>query len=125
MDGSSPENKIINISVEEKPTGEIAAGAGFGTDGASFMFSVSENNYLGKGVKVDNKLTINGESVREVFCSNPNINNSNNSGFASVEALETDRFQHLVTRQINMALVLERLLNFLTILNLVLVLQLL
>ena len=93
VDGSSPENKIINISVEEKPTGEIAAGAGFGTDGASFMFSVSENNYLGKGVKVDNKLTVNGESVRgSLSVSNPNINNSNNSGFASVEALETDRF---------------------------------
>ena len=46
--GSSENSKIINISVEEKPTGEISAGAGFGTDGASILFSVKESNYLGK-----------------------------------------------------------------------------
>ena len=34
-------NKIINIYVEEKPTGEIAAGAGYGTEGSTVFFSVS------------------------------------------------------------------------------------
>lgn len=93
VQGSSSNNRIINISVEEKPTGEIAAGAGFGTDGASFMFSVSENNYLGKGIKVDNQLTINGESVKgSLSINNPNINNSDKSAYTSFEALETDRF---------------------------------
>jgi outer membrane protein insertion porin family len=28
--------KIIDINVEEKPTGEISAGAGIGTNGGSF-----------------------------------------------------------------------------------------
>ena len=32
VDGTSQNKKIINISVEEKPTGEITAGAGVGTD---------------------------------------------------------------------------------------------
>ena len=44
--------KLLNITVEEKPTGEIMAGAGFGTSGGSFEFGVKENNYLGKGVKL-------------------------------------------------------------------------
>ena len=93
-DGSTADNKIINISVEEKPTGEIAAGAGFGTDGASFMFSVNENNYLGKGLKIENTLNISGESVKGSFSvSNPNIYNSNNSGYVKAEASETDRFE--------------------------------
>ena len=30
--------KIINIEVEEKPTGEIFAGAGTGTSGSSLSF---------------------------------------------------------------------------------------
>jgi hypothetical protein len=30
-DGSSKDQKIIDIIVEEKPTGEISAGAGIGT----------------------------------------------------------------------------------------------
>ena len=39
----------MEIRVEEKPTGEIMAGAGVGTEGTSLTFSVKENNYLGKG----------------------------------------------------------------------------
>ena len=53
VDGSSSDSKIINISVEEKPTGEISAGAGVGTNGASVLFGVRENNYLGKGLRSD------------------------------------------------------------------------
>ena len=37
-DGSKDNLKIININVEEKPTGEISAGAGIGTNGGSFAF---------------------------------------------------------------------------------------
>ena len=47
-DGSMPNSKKIKIVVEEMPTGEISAGAGIGTDGGSFAFSVKENNWLGK-----------------------------------------------------------------------------
>ena len=91
-DGNSDNNKIINISVEEKPTGEIAAGAGFGTDGASFLFSVTENNYLGKGIKVANTLNLSGEGIKGSFSiSNPNIYNTNKSAYAGIEASETDR----------------------------------
>ena len=92
--GEAENSKIINISVEEKPTGEIAAGAGFGTDGASFLFSVNENNYLGKGIQVANTLNLSGESIKgSLSVSNPNIYNSNNSAYAGIDVSETDRLK--------------------------------
>ena len=59
-EGSDKNLKIINISVEEKPTGEIAAGAGIGTNGGSFGFSISENNWLGKGNRLKFELEVDG-----------------------------------------------------------------
>ena len=47
--GSKNNLKIININVEEQPTGEITAGAGIGTDGGLFAIGVKENNWLGTG----------------------------------------------------------------------------
>ena len=41
--------KIINISLEEQPTGEIGAGAGVGTSGGTVAFNIKENNWLGQG----------------------------------------------------------------------------
>ena len=38
LDGSNPNSRIINIKVEEKPTGEISAGAGVGTSGGTFIW---------------------------------------------------------------------------------------
>ena len=51
-EGSSKDLKVIEIAVEEKPTGEISAGAGIGTNGGSFAFNVQENNWLGLGKNV-------------------------------------------------------------------------
>ena len=47
--GSSADLKIIDIRVEEKPTGEMSAGAGVGTTGGSFAINIQENNWLGEG----------------------------------------------------------------------------
>ena len=94
IEGNSQNSKIINISVEEKPTGEISAGAGFGTEGASIMFAVRENNYLGKGLQVGSQVTINEESVKGNFSvTNPNFNNSDKSVYTSIIASETDRLE--------------------------------
>ena len=57
LDGSLNGQKIINITVEEKPTGEIMAGAGVGTSGGSVMFGVKENNFLGRGVAFGSNIT--------------------------------------------------------------------
>ncbi|HYD19762.1 MAG TPA: outer membrane protein assembly factor BamA [Patescibacteria group bacterium] len=48
--GSSPDKTNIDVTVEEKSTGELSLGAGFSTtDGALGNFSVREKNFLGKG----------------------------------------------------------------------------
>ena len=52
VEGSEDGLKLVNINVEEKPTGEISAGAGVGTNGGTFTMGVRENNWLGEGKKV-------------------------------------------------------------------------
>ena len=95
IQGENNESKIINISVEEKATGEIMAGAGVGTNGASVMFSVKENNYLGKGLKLSNTLFLNEESIKGNFSvSNPNYKNTDKSVYINLQALETDRLEN-------------------------------
>jgi len=87
-------NKIINITVEEKPTGEIMAGAGFGTSGGTAVFGIKENNYLGKGVSIDTNLSINSNTIKGIMSiNNPNILNSDNSGYFSMQTLETDKLK--------------------------------
>ncbi len=69
--------KTININVEEKPTGEIFAGAGTGTTGTSISGGIKENNYLGLGIKLDTNLTITDDTIKGRFSViNPNYNNS-------------------------------------------------
>ena len=92
LDGKSKNSKIININIEEKPTGEISAGAGIGTSGSTVMFGVKENNYLGKGLSVDANATISAETFKGLLrVTNPNFNNSDKSIFASIQAIETDQ----------------------------------
>ena len=94
IDGEENNLKIINIVVDEKPTGEIMAGAGAGTEGGTFLFGVKENNYLGKGLSVDANATVTSESFKGLFrINNPNYNNSDKSLFTSLEALEIDRLK--------------------------------
>ena len=56
--------KIINIRVEEKPTGEISAGAGIGTNGGTFAINIKENNWLGEGKKVGFDIEVDQESIK-------------------------------------------------------------
>jgi len=80
VDGANKDQKIIEINVEEKPTGEISAGAGIGTNGGSFEFSVTENNWLGKGKNVSTNLSISKETFSGgLFVNDPNYNFSGNS----------------------------------------------
>ena len=94
IDGSTTDTKIINISVKEKPTGEISAGAGIGTSGSSVSFGVKENNYLGSGVAVSSNVTLTDESLKGLFSvTNPNFRNSDKSVSFSAEAIEIDRLK--------------------------------
>ena len=78
--GSENNLKIINIDVEEKPTGEISAGAGFGTNGGTFAVNISENNWLGEGKKVDFSFEVDAESLGGIInYSDPNYDFLGNS----------------------------------------------
>ena len=94
VQGNDPNSKIINIEVEEKPTGEITAGAGFGTAGGTVSFGVKENNYLGKGVKLNANIMLNEETVKGLYSiRNPNFNNTDKAVEFSVQSLETNRLK--------------------------------
>ena len=87
-------DKIVNISLEEKPTGEIGAVAGAGTSGGTIGFFIKENNFLGKGLKISSDFTLNSESVKgSFFLNNPNFNDTDKSVYAGIEATETDRLK--------------------------------
>ena len=76
LDGKNFNSKIINLNITEKATGEIFAGVGTGTDGSSFSFGIKENNYLGRGVKVDSNLNVSDERIKgRLAVSNPNYKN--------------------------------------------------
>ncbi len=86
IDTPSSNLKNIDITVEEKATGEILVGAGVGSEGGTAQFSVSENNFLGKGVKLSTGLRVSEERIRGNFTvTNPNFNYSD-------KALSTDIF---------------------------------
>ncbi len=85
-------SKIVDITIEEKATGEIMAGAGVGTDGTSFSFAVKENNYLGRGIGLTSELTVSEETIKgQLKVKNPNFKNSDKSVNFNVQSLETDR----------------------------------
>ncbi len=84
--------KNIDITVEEKATGEILVGAGVGTEGGTAQFSVSENNFLGKGVKLSTGLRISETRLRGNFTiTNPNFNYSDKALFTDIFITDTDK----------------------------------
>ena len=94
VDDSLSKRKIINIYVEEKPTGEITAGAGLGTEGGSISFGIKENNFMGNGIQLDSNISVSSETFRGKFIvNNPNFKNSDKSIYTSFEAIETDNLK--------------------------------
>jgi len=93
-DTANESEKIINITIVEKPTGEISAGAGAGTSGISTMFGISENNFLGKGIKLNSNLSIGSEEIRGLFSVvNTNYKNSDKDLIFTLESSELDRMK--------------------------------
>ena len=89
--GTSKGLKIVNLTVEEKPTGEISLGAGVGTAGGTIGGGVKENNFLGKGIKLNTNLQISESTIKGQFIyEKPNFNYSDNSLFTSIRSTTTD-----------------------------------
>jgi outer membrane protein insertion porin family len=90
--GSNEDYKMLEITVEEKSTGEIMAGAGVGTEGTSFMFSVTENNWLGRGINLASNINISEERLSgNIAVTNPNYNFSGNAVSAAFDVSQSDK----------------------------------
>ena len=94
VSSKDPQMKVIDIIVEESPTGEIFAGAGAGTSGATISAGIKENNYLGKGIKLNTNFTISESQVKGKFSViNPNFKNSDRSFNTTIESTSTDTLE--------------------------------
>ncbi|WP_075520415.1 outer membrane protein assembly factor BamA [Candidatus Pelagibacter communis] len=86
------QQKNIKITVEEKPTGEILASAGVGNDGGTVGFSVSEKNFMGRGIGLVSSLSLSEERIKGEFTvNNPNFNYTDKSLSTSIFAIDTDK----------------------------------
>tara|TARA_Y100001958_G_C21234809_1_gene561003 strand:- start:708 stop:2936 length:2229 start_codon:yes stop_codon:yes gene_type:complete len=86
------DKKILNIIVEEKPTGEIFASAGTGTDGTTFGAGINENNFIGKNIRLKTNLRVSEETIRGGFSVvNPNWNYTDKTLISSIESSVSDK----------------------------------
>jgi outer membrane protein insertion porin family len=91
-DGSEVGFKIIDINVEEQPTGEISLAAGVGTSGSVIGGGITEKNFLGKGINLKTLLEISEESIKgEIVYSKPNFSYTDNTLFTSLSSTTDDR----------------------------------
>ena len=103
LDTDNEFKKDIEITVTEQPTGEISAGAGYGSSGQTFSFGVKENNFSGTATKLNTNLTINSKSIKGGFTVIiPNYNYSDKSlrlnlSRASNDYLSTSGFKNTIT----------------------------
>ena len=90
--GTIPNSKRIEITVEEMPTGEISAGAGIGTNGGSFAFSIRENNWLGRGVTLSADADISADTVSgSLSFTDPNFNFSGKQLSYDIQNIKNDK----------------------------------
>ncbi len=92
VDTENSDQKNIDITIEEKPTGEVMAGAGYGSDGSTFSIGIRENNFKGEGVNLNTKLSLTEETVKGFFeYTHPNFAYSDRALSTSLESSVTDK----------------------------------
>ena len=95
--------KDIEINLTEQPTGEISAGAGYGTSGQTISFGIKENNFGGNAIKLNSNLAISANSVKGgINFIIPNFNYSDKSlrlnlSRATNDFLSTNGFENTIT----------------------------
>ena len=91
-EGSNKDLKVIDINVTEKSTGEISAGAGIGTSGGNFSFSISENNWLGQGKRLESFVDVSKTSFKGALSvSDPNYKNTGNALSYNITNTKNDK----------------------------------
>mgnify|MGYP001377732581 CR=1 FL=1 len=90
-EGSNNSYKEIDINVEERPTGEISVTAGLGTTGETIGAGIRENNFLGKGIRLNTNFEVTSDSIKGQFIyAKPNFNYSDNTLFTSIKSSSSD-----------------------------------
>ncbi|MFL2901484.1 MAG: outer membrane protein assembly factor BamA [Candidatus Pelagibacter sp.] len=90
-DGSNDNLKILDITVEEQPTGEISLSAGVGTNGVATGGGINERNFLGKGINLNTNLEITEETLKgQIIYSRPNFAYTDNTLFTSLRSVDND-----------------------------------
>ncbi len=103
LDTNNEFKKDIEIIVTEQPTGEITAGAGYGTSGQTISFGVKENNFSGNATKLNTNLLLSSKSIKGGFnVIIPNYNYSDKSlrlnlSRSSNDFLSTAGYENTVT----------------------------
>jgi len=91
LDTDEKDKKNMEITIEEKATGEITAAAGVGTDGSSFSLGIKENNFNGEGIILETSLSLSESSIRGlVSYSHPNFAYSDRALNTSIESTVED-----------------------------------
>lgn len=91
LDTDEKDKKNMEITIEEKATGEITAAAGVGTDGSSFSLGIKENNFNGEGIILETNISLSESSVRGlVSYSHPNFAYSDRELNTSIESTVED-----------------------------------
>ena len=86
--------KDIELIIEEKPTGEIMAGAGYGSDGSTFSVGIKENNFNGKGIILESNLRLTEESIKgSLNYRHPNFMYSDRALSTSLDISDTDKLK--------------------------------
>ena len=61
------QKKVLEITVEETPTGEVFAGAGTGTSGSTINAGIQEKNFGGKGIKLTTNVMLSEDQIKGKF----------------------------------------------------------
>ena len=84
----------LQITVEEQATGEIAAGAGAGTNGAVLSGSLNERNFLGRGLNVNSSINVGTQKIfGRITYQNPDYKDSGKTFNSSIYA-ENNNFDN-------------------------------
>ena len=95
--------KDIEVTVKEQPTGEITAGAGYGTSGQTLTFGIKENNFAGNATKLNTNLSFTPRSVKgglNVIIPNYNYSDKSlrlNFSRSSNDILSTSGYENTIT----------------------------
>lgn len=113
-EGTSPDQTVIDVAVEEQPTGALNVGVGYSTNnGVLSMLSISEKNLFGRGYQGSISLQI-GTTQDQAFVSftDPAFLGRNMSAGFDVGETRTDSTQNLTFQEENSSLTLRGGFNY-------------